>query len=235
MASTKKYENQVLKTSLNPNAAEFVPSKINSSPTNDGNAQSLSLDDPIFLGKEIFDESLLNASDYSDDEARKFWLHQLPEDITPDFKATREEELQIASDPSLLMDGLCINNGIESSRFVVSGTDHLSKRQDALSVNGVTDNISSLGYSIHSSPWSKQFSNGNQNNGINGVLDKVNSNDLLFDCSDLNNASLKPLEFLTVKFPVFSADYIANAYIRNRCDLKLTMIYLAQIEVCFTL
>lgn len=220
--------------SLNPNAAEFVPSKIKSLPRNDRNAQSSSLDDPISLGKEILDQSFLNASDYSDDEARKFWLHQLPDDITPDFKAT-QEELQIASDPSLLMDGLSINNGIESSQFSVAGTKHLSKRQDVLSVNGATDNRSGLGYSRDSSPWSKQFENGNQNNGISGVLDKVNSNeflnDLLFDCIDLNNASLKPLEFFTAKFPIFSADCIANAYLRNQCDLKSTMIYLAQIEL----
>lgn len=239
MASTNKVENQILKTSLNPNAAEFVPSKIKSLPRNYENAQSSSLDNPISFGKEILDQSLLNASDYSDDEAHKFWLHQLPDDITPDFKATKEE-LQITSDPSLLMDGLSINNGIESSQFSVLGTKHLSKRQDALSVNGATDNHSGLAYSGDCSPWSKHFENGNQNNGINGVLDKVNSNDeflndLLFDCIDLNNASLKPLEFFTAKFPIFSSDCIANAYLRNQCDLKSTMIYLAQVEVCFSL
>ncbi|KAK9741737.1 hypothetical protein RND81_03G124900 [Saponaria officinalis] len=62
-------------TSLNPDAAEFVPFSLRAS-----------------SGKQILDNSEPSISANSDDdEARQYWQQQLPDDITPDFNVVAEE------------------------------------------------------------------------------------------------------------------------------------------------
>ncbi|KAK8547330.1 hypothetical protein V6N13_098042 [Hibiscus sabdariffa] len=76
-------------TTLNPNAAEFVPFSLRS-PSSSGSiraaAATATFANSGSLGKSALDRSGSSVSNNSDDEAHQFWRHQLPDDITPDFK-----------------------------------------------------------------------------------------------------------------------------------------------------
>ncbi|CAL5037338.1 unnamed protein product [Urochloa decumbens] len=105
-------------TSLNPNAAEFVPSFIKPSLGSSTVPDVTKSDFRGSSGKTILDRSESSKSNNSDDEAHQFWRKQLPDDIIPDFSSFEKieqgpEELSLA--------GLSLNAppfyGTTSSRF----------------------------------------------------------------------------------------------------------------------
>lgn len=225
------------KTTLNPNAAEFVPFSSKTSPANAKNAKVSNLDVPVSSGKAVLDHSDSNVSNNSDDEALQYWRRQLPDDITPDFRFMGGDELQMIS-------GLSLNE----SQFDGLDTNHLPPKSDASSIHSVDDtNLSrSMLYngdrssipftSLSSSLWNKQSGNADLNNELEkihrtGDSDAGFLNYLANEYSALNNASFSPMEFLSAEFPGFSVDCIGEVYYRNGCDLNLTVEILSQLEV----
>ncbi|KAJ8476319.1 hypothetical protein OPV22_020046 [Ensete ventricosum] len=207
--------------SLNPNAAEFVPSAL---------------------------KYTYGTAKISDDEVHKYWQHQLPDDITPDFEIVGQEELH---EPGhLALAGLSIHDGVELSKFSASMTDQiLDMRQDLSSLS--TDNINLSGKmrspgSIYSRErslvasmtsaadiWGKPMINERQGEGHQwdrdynaGAVDN-----LIDDNVFLENSITDPIEFLSSQFPGFAAQSLADVYYGNGCDLELTIEILTQLEL----
>jgi Ataxin-2 C-terminal region len=89
--------NQLKKTtSLNPNAAEFVPSFHRST------VSTVTLSEANSSSKEkaTLDRTDSAKSNNSEDEARRYWQSQLPDDIIPDFSAPEKDETEMVL-PSL--------------------------------------------------------------------------------------------------------------------------------------
>lgn len=77
-------------TSLNPNAAEFVPSFHRSA------TSTVTVSDANSSSKEkaTLDRTDSAKSNTSEDEARRYWQSQLPDDIIPDFSAPEKDEME---------------------------------------------------------------------------------------------------------------------------------------------
>uniref|UniRef100_A0A1D1YWV1 NEDD4-binding protein 2 n=1 Tax=Anthurium amnicola TaxID=1678845 RepID=A0A1D1YWV1_9ARAE len=240
-------------TTLNPNAAEFVPSALRSLSENNKKVDVARLVVPGTSVKPCLDRSESNVSNNSDDEAHQFWRRQLPDDITPDFKIMGEEELQASGGLSLA--GLSINDDIETTRLSMTmGSPFLGKRQEIsprgsdhinlserMAYSGLSfseDNSSTALMSLGTNLWDKQFMNGDQllTNSREGNQYGRDSNagflnDLLNEHAVLENAAVNPVEFLASQFPGFAADSLAEVYYANGCDLNLTIEILTQLEL----
>lgn len=109
-------------TNLNPNASEFVPSSVGllgGSRSNDAEIKNNDFFDTSWEPTQNFSASNgLNVYDH------EYWSHQFPNDISPDFEITGEDDLCMPHDLSL--SGLYIDDGIEASQFGTSGgsNDH---------------------------------------------------------------------------------------------------------------
>ena len=84
---------------LNPNAAEFIPSALRSSSGSTSNADvptslGASATATETLGKKVLDRSGSSISNNSDEGAHQYWCHQLPDEITPDFDITGKTSLR---------------------------------------------------------------------------------------------------------------------------------------------
>ncbi|KAK1263889.1 hypothetical protein QJS04_geneDACA013510 [Acorus gramineus] len=124
-----KINNKV--TMLNPNAAEFVPSQFRySSLEHTKNGDVARIDFPGTSAKAILDRSESNASNNSDDEVHQYWRRQLPDDITPDFKFSGEDE---TARLGLSIAGLSIHDGR------VNGDQHLSNGRGYFNGNSISD------------------------------------------------------------------------------------------------
>ena len=241
-------------TTLNPNAAEFVPfalrSSTGSTSTADASARfSLS----GTLGKAKLDRSESSISNNSDEEAHQYWRCQLPDDITPDFKVMGEDESQALGGLSLA--GLSLHDNTETSRFS-AGSGYLLNEQQELSSHHVNGNsftekmrYSSAPYGedpssaafmhLSNKPWDKQIVHGDQllSNGREGTPYNGNSrhgfvNDMLNEHAMVDETDMNPLEFLALQFPGFAAESLAEVYFTNECDLNMTIEMLTQLEVC---
>lgn len=238
-------------TALNPNAAEFIPSAFRSPLGSAKIVDSTRLDIAGTSGKAVLDRSESSNSNYSDDEAHRFWRHQLPDDITPDFKAMGENELQ---DPgNLSLDSLSIHESAETLGFpVVAASQMLGATQgrslgsddlnllENLAYSGSAyagDHSSGVFMNSAASAWDEQFVNGDQN-----LIDQEtflysgdSSANFLNDLGDqaaLQDAAINPVDFLASQFPGFAAESLAEVYYANGCDLNLTIEILTQLEVC---
>lgn len=240
-------------TTLNPNAVAFVPSAFRSTAENSEKADTARLDVSETSGRPFLDRSGSNISNNSDDEAHQYWRHQLPDDITPDFKIVKEEDLQAPS--SLSLATLSINDGIDAfehsrtmqSQFLgikqeISPSD--SERVDLSEIMPYSG-LSSEDYSsmslmnLGTNTWDNQFINGDQHltNGREGSQYGGDSsvgffNDLLNEQTALENPGINPVVFMASQFPGFAADSLAEVYYANGCDLNLTIEILTQLEVC---
>ncbi|KAK9101559.1 hypothetical protein Scep_024989 [Stephania cephalantha] len=238
-------------TTLNPNAAEFIPHALRT-PTGSTSSVNVSARADGISGKAILDRSESSVSNNSDDEAHQFWRRQLPDDITPDFKFMADDESQ--GPGSLLFSGLSISEGNERSRFSsTTGNNHLLSRRPELTsrgsdVNSLIEKIeysglsygedpSSTGFvSFPGNPWDKQFINRDQHlsNEQDGLPYSVNPGsglDAVSENAILDDAELNPVEFLASQFPGFAAESLAEVYYANGCDLNLTMEMLTQLEL----
>lgn len=135
-------------TTLNPNAAEFVPFSLRS-PSSSGS--TIAADATRFaisrtLGKAVLDRSESSISNNSDDEAHQFWRCQLPDDITPDFKVINEDDSQGIGPGSLSLAGLSLHGDSEASRFPASagGGCIFGNQQQLLHHNGNGSNTTLL-------------------------------------------------------------------------------------------
>ncbi|XP_022730567.1 polyadenylate-binding protein-interacting protein 7-like isoform X2 [Durio zibethinus] len=216
-------------TTLNPNAAEFVPFSIRSSYS----SGSTSAADATArfatsgtIGKAVLDRSESSVSNNSDEEAHQFWRHQLPDDITPDFKVINEDDSQGIGSDSLSLAGLSLLESSEASRLSASagvgyvfGDQHellhdYAKPRDKQLVNSGQ----LLGNGREGQPY-----NGNSRHGF--------SNDILGEHTIVDDTEMNPLDFLASQFPGFAAESLAEVYFANGYDLNLTIEMLTQLEL----
>ncbi|XP_022874293.1 polyadenylate-binding protein-interacting protein 7-like [Olea europaea var. sylvestris] len=156
----------------------------------------------------------------NDEEAHQYWDHQLPDDITPDFKVMGGDDTQGIN--GLSFSSLSLNDISESSRFSAS-----------------TEYPSPTGFQ-HSlpQPWDKQIVNddlllgnvheGPQYNGnsIHAFLSDMPNEQILLDNTDAN-----PIDFLASQFRGFAAESLAEVYFASGGDLNLTIEMLTQLEL----
>ncbi|KAK9273996.1 hypothetical protein L1049_018810 [Liquidambar formosana] len=242
-------------TTLNPHAAEFIPFSLRSpsGSTSTGDAAAKFAASGT-LGKAVLDRSESSVSNNSDEEARQYWSRQLPDDITPDFKVTGEDESQGLGNLSLSR--LSIHDGTELSRFSApTAGRYVLNEQQELSPHHINGNsftekvrypVSSYGEDPSSAsflhlpakPWDRQIVNSDQliSNGREGPPYNGNSrhgflNDVLSEHSMVDDNEMNPVEFLATQFPGFAAESLAEVYFANQCDLSLTIEMLTQLEL----
>ncbi|KAI3468043.1 hypothetical protein Pfo_024706 [Paulownia fortunei] len=254
-ASTGDKKLSAAKAPLNPNATEFVPFALRS------HAAGISIADAssefatsaaAIPGKSILDRSESSVSNNSDEEAQQYWRHQLPDDITPDFKVMGIDDTQGIN--SLSFSGLSLTDVDEGSRYTSStSSGFMLKEQQGLSPHPL--NVNSYGeklrYPVSShgeypsptgfqaslaEPWNKQIVTNDQllareghpynGNSRHNFLADMSNEQLLAD-----NADVSPLEFLASQFPGFAADSLTEVYFANGGDLNLTIEMLTQLEL----
>lgn len=242
-------------TSLNPNAAEFVPFSLRASTANT-NANTSSPDSvpnisaSPFFGKQVLDRSEPSVSNHSDEEAHQYWQHQLPDDITPDFKVMGEEDS--AGHGSLSLSALSLHDDSEANRFSDAGYVTNEQMQLLSHTNGTAFSdktrfpISSYGDDtsqasfLHHPPkqWEKQLAHSDHHagNSRDGPLFDKNAicgypNDMFNETSLLENSDMNPMDFLALQFPGFAAESLAEVYFANSCDLHSTIEMLTQLEL----
>ncbi|TYI79730.1 hypothetical protein E1A91_D05G041100v1 [Gossypium mustelinum] len=245
-------------TTLNPNAAEFVPFSLRS-PSSSGStraAATATFSTSGTVGKAVLDRSGSSVSNNSDDEAHQFWRHQLPDDITPDFKVINEDDSQSMEPGSLSLAGLSLHDGSEASRFPASaaGGYVFGDQQELLHQYGNGNNLdekfrypsSSYGeepisasfLNLPLKPWDEQLVNSDRliGNGREGQLYDGNSrhafaSDILGEHTNINDTEMNHVDFLASQFPGFAAESLAEVYFANGCDLNLTIEMLTQLEL----
>ena len=234
-------------TTLNPNAAEFIPFALRSSLS--GAASSVDATGRLAtagaLGKAVLDRSESSISNNSDDEVHQYWRCQLPDDITPDFKVIGEDESQGLND--LPLAGLSIHDNIEGSSFPSSkGSRYILNEQEELSqqhINGNSfadrlrfsnssfrEDLSSASFlNTSANPWDRPIGNNNQH--VSSGQEGLTYDDNLAENAIIDDTDLNPLEFLASLFPGFAAESVAEVYFANGCDLHMTIEMLTQLEV----
>ncbi|KAJ8750881.1 hypothetical protein K2173_016062 [Erythroxylum novogranatense] len=246
-------------TTLNPNAAEFVPFSLRSPVLPSGSTTSSADVASRFtssgtVGKSVLDRSESSVSNASDDEAHQYWRHQLPDDITPDFKVMGEDESQGLGGISL--PGLSLHDGIEVPNFMASsGSGYVFTEKQQPSPHHINGNSSSekIRYatssyvenpastnilSFSAKPWDKQnltsdqlLGNGGEFRPYAGYPTQGMMNGLLGDSAVLDDTDVNPMEFLASQFPGFAAESLAEVYFANGCDINLTIEMLTQLEL----
>ncbi|KAM7276064.1 hypothetical protein ACFE04_017930 [Oxalis oulophora] len=236
--------NQSKSTSLNPNAAEFIPFSLRSSPGPVN--KSASFNHTASLGKSVLTRVESSVSNTSDDEAHQFWRHQLPDDITPDFKFMNDDVSQGIGNLSL--SGLSLHSSNRVSTFSPSSgkshlfTDHqelspqhinrssfAEKSRHHIPTSSYNDNPATTSFlHLHSKPWDKQVTNSDlyDVNSSHGFMHEILGEQAIMDDPEMN-----PVEFLASQFPGFAAESLAEVYIANGCDLNLTSEMLTQLEL----
>ncbi|XP_074335285.1 polyadenylate-binding protein-interacting protein 7-like [Apium graveolens] len=244
-------------TSLNPNAVEFVPFSLRSSPANTTAVDVSSMSPPagnIPLKKTGMNRSESTVSNKSDEEARQYWSCQLPDDIIPDFNVVGEDD-SIGID-DLPFSDLSLIDVNERARLpgASTGSSLILKEQNfsPRRINGASyagkmgfsaasygDAQSSVSYQTASTkPWDRQTINNdyqlnsvsegplyNRNSGLE-FLDELSSEQHMLENTDVN-----PLEYLSLHFPGFAAESLAEVYLSNGGDLNLTVEMLTQLEL----
>lgn len=239
-------------TTLNPNATEFVPSALRSSPGSLGAADSSSRvasSGNKAIGKTVLDRSESSVSNNSDEEAHQYWRCQLPDDITPDFKVMEKDETLGVN--GLPFSSMSLIDGNEMARFPSShGSALMLKEQQELSPHRIDGGsfAQKMGYSVapyvedplsvsylnvHAKPWDKQIlSNDDLLNGVKEGTSFNGNSDMLNEQQLLESTDMYHLEFLASQFPGFAAESLAEVYYANGGDLNLTIEMLTQLEVC---
>ncbi|KAI3496339.1 hypothetical protein L1887_38697 [Cichorium endivia] len=207
-------------TTLNPDAAEFVPFSLRS-PSSNPPSSNFNNFSPSTPGKSILKRSESSLSNNSDDEAHQFWRHQLPDDITPDFNVICEEE----------------SNGINNIPFSnlsisdVNGTSRFTDQMNGGSGSGRFGNFQQMS----GKPWDMHG-----DDLIGGVIDEPphyngdNGQGYLDDMineQQMEGTDVNSLGFLASQFPGFAAESLAEVYYANGCDLNLTIEMLTQLEL----
>ncbi|MQL73648.1 hypothetical protein Taro_006027 [Colocasia esculenta] len=238
-------------TMLNPNAAEFVPSALRYLPGNNKKVDVAKLEVPGTSRKAVLDQSAANVSSHSDEEAHQHWCHQLPDDITPDFKGMGEE---LQAPAGLSLAGFSINGATEASRFPLTmgshplgihhermpqGVEHktLNQRIGCSGLSYSQDDPSIALMNLSATPLDKQFRKVDQHltndeecrydgNLPSGFLDGF-----LSEHDGLEDAVVYPEEFLASRFPGFRSESLAELYYANGCNMNLTIDMLTQSSV----
>lgn len=243
-------------TTLNPNAAEFIPFALRSPSGNTSNTDASKFADvkASTLGKSVLDRSESSVSNNSDDEVRRYWRCRLPDDITTDFEVMGKDDDHGIS--SLPFSNLSLTDITNTSRFPTStGSSFMLKEQQGLSpnqINGTSfdektsylvsrfaeDASSTSFHLLPGNHWEKQLLNNNE--FLADVREAppydVNSRhefltDIINEKPFVEDIGINPVEFLASKFPGFAAESLAEVYYANGGDLNLTIEMLSQLEV----
>jgi Ataxin-2 C-terminal region len=221
----------------NPNAPEFIPSSLKS-PNGNGNGNVRN------LVTENLDRSESNASNNSEEEAHKYWRVQLPDDITPDFRATGEDELHATDTISLsrlsISDGI-LEPPVLSPSFGNNGNQSLWCKQFAEAGKSTMNGreFVDIGKSSMSGrefvDVGKSSMNGREVNPCNGASSASPVHDLIGGSifSSTEDSSINPIKFLSLKYSGLSSQTLADIYLRSGQDMSLTLEILADMEVCF--
>jgi hypothetical protein len=243
-------------TSLNPNAAEFVPFSLRS-PSGSGTINVAEITSRFntsgSIGKAVLARVESSVSNNSDDEAHQYWRTQLPDDITPDFKVMNDDESQGIG--SLSLAGMSLHDNNQLSTFSASTVKAYFDQQEVspYHINGsnFTENLRypTSSYSedpatasllhLRGKPWDKHVTNNDQLLGSSrgGNPYDVNSrhgfmNDILEEQQAImDDPEMNPVEFLASQFPGFASESLAEVYFANGCDLNLTIEMLTQLEL----
>ncbi|KAL9274464.1 Polyadenylate-binding protein-interacting protein 7-like protein [Drosera capensis] len=239
-------------TTLNPNAAAFIPSSLKgvSPGATSSSGTTLKFSRLGTPGEKVFERSESSISAHSDEEARQYWQRQLPDDITLDFDAMGGDNSEVIGGLSLA--GLSLHDGHEANRFS-SAVDngYLHSKQLEISPrhgNGTAaaanlrhpsssfgEDLSPSSYlHTHSKPLDQQggrndLLRGNEN--LEVCLGHGYASNLDGELPAVENSGMNPLEFLASHFPGFAADSLAEVYFANYCDLQLTMEMFIQLEL----
>lgn len=243
---------------LNPNAAEFVPFSLRSSSSPSGSTSNAADVGTKFaasgtIGKSVLDRSESSISHTSDEEAHQYWRHQLPDDITPDFKVMGEDESQglgglslagLSLDSSEVLrfpaptgGGYVLAEQQEPSLRHINGSS-LSEKMRYTAASYVDDQTSASFLNLPTKPWEKQIANSDHLPGNGREVHPYNGNsrhgfmsDMFGEHAMVDDTDMNPLEFLASQFPGFAAESLAEVYFTNGCDLNLTIEMLTQLEV----
>ncbi|WZZ82632.1 hypothetical protein YC2023_103204 [Brassica napus] len=244
-ATTPSSDPKLKPTTLNPHAAEFVPFTLRSPSSSAGPTTTSNLDatTPRLLASSssVLDRSESSASRHSDEEARQFWSHQLPDDITPDFKLmTTQDDTSYGASGSLSLAGLSLydaenfpspSGGGGGGGFVFSDQPHGHNLSDKSRYP-----ISSFGedQSFSPKPWDKQIMSA-EKQLLGGNDDRERRNPfgrfMVSENPSIGEMEVNPVEFLASQFPGFAAESLAEVYFANGCDLQLTVEMLTQLEL----
>lgn len=222
-------------TSLNPNAAEFVPSFIKPSLGSSTVTDVTKSDHRGSSGKTILDRSESSKSNNSDDEAHQFWRKQLPDDIIPDFTSFENVE---QGPEELSLAGLSLNAppfyGTTSSRFSREHHELSSPATKGLELEH--NNLLYEDTYLGSSNWEQNYisdihiTNGNQDLHYDSESAGAFSDSFANDYAATLDG-IDPLEYLAAQFPGFSAESLAELYYANGCDFNHTVEILNQLEM----
>jgi hypothetical protein len=228
-------------TSLNPNAAEFVPSFVKSSFGSSAVPDVTKSDFRGSPGKTILDRSESSKSNNSDDEAHQFWRKQLPDDIIPDFSFEKIEQ----GPEELSLAGLSLN----AAPFYGTTSSRLSREQHGLpspATKGLELEHTNLLHehnpqaavsAFGSSNWDQSymgFAGGNQDTPFDSESAAGFPNNFSSEYAAASDGTVDPLEYLASQFPGFSVESLAELYYANGCDFNHTIEILAQLEVTST-
>ncbi|KAL1199496.1 Polyadenylate-binding protein-interacting protein 7 [Cardamine amara subsp. amara] len=234
-------------TALNPHAAEFVPFTLRSPSSGSTNTLDVSssrlLASSSSVGKAVLDRSESSVSHHSDEEARQFWSHQLPDDITPDFKLMTQDENSYGSG-SLSLASLSLYDANEAEKFpspsggyaaFENGNSLSEKMRYPISSFGEDPQRSSFMH-LSPKPWDKQIMNAEQLLGNDREVNPFSGNSRHGFVNEMITESpgeieVNPVEFLASQFPGFAAESLAEVYFANGCDLHLTVEMLTQLEL----
>ncbi|KAK1369369.1 Polyadenylate-binding protein-interacting protein 7 [Heracleum sosnowskyi] len=219
-------------TSLNPNAVEFVPSSLRSSPANTSAVDVSSISPPtsnIPLRKTGLNRSESSVSNKSDEEARQYWSCQLPDDIIPDFNVVGEDDSTGIDD--LPFSDLSLIDVNERARLpgASTGSNLILKEQNFSPhrINGgsYADKMGFSAASYRNAPSSVSYPTASTKPWDRQIL----NND-----HQLNSVSEGPLynrnsghEFLDE----MSTESLAEVYFSSGGDLNLTVEMLTQLEL----
>ncbi|WOK94167.1 polyadenylate-binding protein-interacting protein 7-like isoform X1 [Canna indica] len=214
-------------TTLNPNAPEFVPSALKYTRSNKS-SDVKKLEDLGSFRNVVFDQLESGKSGKSEDEANQYWHHQLPDDITPDFKLMGDE---FDGSTHLPVSSVSMNNNIIPPRFLGSIANqmldvsegmppfiknHRSRGTIGYSGPAYGEEQSSATFmSSASNSWNKTSAN-SINHNINGK-DGRNKNASFRDITFVQNAAVDPIEHLTPSLPDCASEILTNIYHGNRC------------------
>ncbi|KAG2666841.1 hypothetical protein I3760_15G084600 [Carya illinoinensis] len=235
-------------TTLNPNAAEFIPFALRSSSS--GNKSTADATSRLAtlgtLGKAVLDRSESSVSNNSDEEAHQYWRCQLPDDITPDFKVMGQDDSQGIGNLSLA--GLSLHDDSDASRFPVYEQQELSSQstngnsfvgKSRFSTSSYGADASSASFlRMSAEPWDSQIVNHNQLVSHDAEMPPYDGNsrhrsmnDMLVEQAMVKDNDTNPVEFLASHFPGFAAESLAEVYLANGCDLNQTIEMLTRLEL----
>eukprot|EP00252_Welwitschia_mirabilis_P026723 TRINITY_DN884_c0_g1_i3.p1 TRINITY_DN884_c0_g1~~TRINITY_DN884_c0_g1_i3.p1 ORF type:complete len:460 (+),score=98.75 TRINITY_DN884_c0_g1_i3:341-1720(+) len=231
-------------SSLNPNAAEFVPSALR---TISANTQNVDVSKPEAsdpCGKAVLKRSESSTSSASDDESKQYWRYRLPDDIIPDFG----EDVLHDTDRNFSGTLKCPEHSSELTKSVSlvqafeklsTGIDVTNSGKSRLPFSQSVQGETSVGLSTvpFSNGWENFIENDHQivksregylsNEECSvGYLNEYVGEQALSDNGDLN-----PVEYLATKFPDYASESLASIYYATGGDLILTTEILTKLEL----